>query len=248
MPEMVWRGFVPTDEREFHGEGLRRLRRAQEDVLLLLDRGYRMPQSVKFVGDRFQLSARQRTALMRATCSSAARKGRRSREMPAPPADGTLLIDGFNLVITMEAALSGSTVLRCMDGALRDLCGLRGTYRVIGHTAAALRCICDRLEAWQIARAVWVLDAPVSNSGRLAGCIRAAAVGRPFETGVELTDRADSRLLACSCVATTDSVILDRCAGWVNLAAQLAAALPDFSPVRLDGPDSSPKAERTPER
>lgn len=50
----------------------------------------------------------------------------------------TVHIDGFNTVITLEVALSGSPVFYCRDGALRDLAGLRGTYRVIDKTQEAI--------------------------------------------------------------------------------------------------------------
>ena len=40
--------------------------------------------------------------------------------------DNCLFIDGFNLIITLEVALSGSSVLLGKDQVLRDLAGLRG--------------------------------------------------------------------------------------------------------------------------
>lgn len=235
MPEVVRRGFMSEDAREFHGESLRLLRRAQADIVLLLDRGYGLKQAVTFAGDHYQLSARQRTALTRATCPSAALQSRREREMTVEFAGSTLTIDGFNLLITLEAALSESTVLRCMDGTLRDLCGLRGTYRLIDKTDPALGRIASRLEAMEIRKAVWVLDAPVSNSGRLAARIRRVMEGRPFATEVQLSAHADDLLAGSPEIVTTDSVILDRCGRWVNLAGRTAAGLPGFEPVDLAG-------------
>ena len=40
----------------------------------------------------------------------------------------TVHIDGFNTIITLEVALSGSHVFCCRDDVLRDLAGLRGTH------------------------------------------------------------------------------------------------------------------------
>ena len=61
---------------------------------------------------------------------------------------------------------------------------------------------------------LWVLDAPVSNSGRLAATLRERWT-------VELADNADRRLLELAAegrwLATSDSVLLDRAAGWVGL-------------------------------
>lgn len=47
-------------------------------------------------------------------------------------------IDGFNTVITLEVALSASLLLKCMDGTIRDLAGLRGTYCLIDKTDTAI--------------------------------------------------------------------------------------------------------------
>lgn len=55
----------------------------------------------------------------------------------------------------------------CMDGTYRDLAGLRGTYRLIDKTDAAIRLILSELQRLSVNRAVFWLDAPVSNSGRL---------------------------------------------------------------------------------
>ena len=51
--------------------------------------------------------------------------------------DRTLLVDGFNLIITIEVALSGGLVLDCADGTVRDLAGLRGSYHPVDETDGA---------------------------------------------------------------------------------------------------------------
>lgn len=233
MPEKVRRGFDPSDARWFSAGEVSRLRQAQRDIVWLLDRGYGMEQSVNFVGNRFQFSTRQRVALTRASCPTAVRYARLGREQPVPPYGCVLAVDGFNLVITLETVLSGSTVLRCMDGTLRDLAGVRGSYRLIACTLPAVRLAVEAMADWPVGRLIWVLDAPVSNSGRLAGCIREVSAGSPFPVEVELSTHADARLAAADFVVTTDSVILDHCPGWVNLAPRLAAGRPDFEPVDL---------------
>ena len=40
-------------------------------------------------------------------------------------------IDGFNIIITLEVLLCDSILFSCMDGTIRDLAALRGTYRII---------------------------------------------------------------------------------------------------------------------
>lgn len=131
MDASVRRGSSPDDTRDFTGGGLETLGRASEELCYLLGRGYPDSSAAQFVGNRRQLSLRQRNALMRLTCSDADRDARRAKLLKPDALRGkTVLLDGFNQIITLETALSGSPVLRCMDGAYRDLAGLCGTYPV----------------------------------------------------------------------------------------------------------------------
>ena len=74
------RGPHPGDAKWFRFPQLARLREAAHDVTWLLDRGYPRESAVRFVGDRHQLAARQRLALMRGICSEAERRGRATSE------------------------------------------------------------------------------------------------------------------------------------------------------------------------
>ena len=71
------RGPHPDDARLFGPEAVPLLRYASEDLAWLLSKGYASPSSLKLVGDRYDLVARQRTAVARATCTGdeAARRG-----------------------------------------------------------------------------------------------------------------------------------------------------------------------------
>jgi hypothetical protein len=63
--KIVRRGYDPDDQRIFSSENIAKLRRVQEDVQWLLDRGYKMKQVIEFTGNHYQLSARERTAIQR---------------------------------------------------------------------------------------------------------------------------------------------------------------------------------------
>lgn len=237
MPERVRRGYVPSDAREFGEKELPRLREAQRDVVYLLNRDYGAQRSVTFVGDRFQLSSRQRMALTRASCRDADARGRREKETKGSLAGKTLFVDGFNVIIPLEIALSGSTLLLCMDGAVRDLAGLHGTYRLIDRTDEAVRLIGGYLEAQGAAGAEFYLDSPVSNAGRLKTRILELLGGRGFGLSVSLVKNADLCLWGKENAATGDGVILDHCKSWVNLVPRiLRESLPDFGLVDLSDP------------
>lgn len=237
MPPTVRRGYDPQDQEWFSGPGLSRLQTAEQEVVWLLDRDYPLSSVITLVGGHHQLSARQRTALHRAAASQAACRLRLAKQRPlAAGYLGDIAIDGLNLIITLETALSGSVLIRGADGVLRDLAGLRGTYRLISQTDQAIDLLGQCLSDLNAAAARFYLDAPVSNSGRLRQRILERSSGWGLPVRVDLVPDPDTLLAGQDCVVSSDSVILDRCAGWFNLAAKLAAdRIPQAWIVDLDG-------------
>ncbi|WP_158220156.1 DUF434 domain-containing protein, partial [Tissierella sp. P1] len=65
--KIVKRGFDPNDHKWFSEQSLIKLSIAQEEIEWLLDRNYKLSSILEFVGGHYQLSARQRIALKRAT-------------------------------------------------------------------------------------------------------------------------------------------------------------------------------------
>lgn len=221
-PQATRRGFSPQDIRDFAPDALQRLRVAQQELHWLLDRGYPMQTAVNFIGGHHQLTARQRSALQRATDRTACLKQRQfTRLPPAELPRGPILIDGFNLIITLETALSGSLLICGADDVLRDLAGLRGTYRIIEQTGRALDLIGSLLSACAVPEVHFYLDAPVSNSGRLKQEIMRRAASWSCRTSTLLVPDADGPLSGQERIVSSDSVLLDRCRSWFNLSAML---------------------------
>ena len=212
------RGYVPEDERNFSPAALEKLRTASRHVEYLINEGYDLKQASTFVGNHFLLSERQRLAVMRSLATEEQLRNRREKERE-DPAGREVWIDGFNTVITLEVLLSGSVLFACMDGTVRDLAALRGTYRIIPETADAVRLLLDVLRERGVRSAFFLLDEPVSNSGRLKALIAEAAAGYPFDTDIRILKEVDRALYGKEYVVSSDSVILDRCASWVNLTA-----------------------------
>ena len=238
MPQIVQRGFLPDDNIQFSDAAMQTLLRAQREICFLLDHGFEMEKTVTFVGNHYQLSARQRMALTRASSSQAQLEERAKKRISGALDGRQVQIDGFNLIITLETALSASTLLCCMDGTARDLCGLHGTYRLIDKTEPAVCLILEELRRRGAASAWFWLDAPVSNSGRLRGEIVRLAREMDFPAEVQLVPNADAMLWEQDCAVTSDAVILDRCGSWVNLAREIIdARLPGRCFVKLDGGD-----------
>jgi hypothetical protein len=221
------RGYYPEDERFFAGRGLETLWRSAEELYFLQDRGYQAKSASTFIGNHHLLSERQRVALTRIVATRRDVEARLARrKQPDTIAGETVHIDGFNEIITLEVAQSGSPVFRCMDGAYRDLAGLRGTYRLIDKTDTAIRLLFSALRKLGAGRAVFWLDEPVSNSGRLKTRIAEIAEEERFDVGIELTGRVDEALCKLQNVVTSDSVILDRSKSWLNLSEEIVPGIP----------------------
>ena len=213
------RGPHPEDLRLFDRSQLKRMRAAAEEIVFLLGRGYPSATAVDVVGNHHQLEARQRLALGRMLCSPEQRARRAARAIERTDAKGRmLLIDGFNLIITIEVALSGGLVLDCSDGTVRDLAGLRGSYHPVDETDGALDLIGRELASLSPAGARIFLDAPVSNSGRLRARILDFAHRWPFQVDAEVVPNPDAILARGDNAVSSDSSILDRCSSWLNLA------------------------------
>lgn len=215
------RGYVPTDEKEFSPENQLVLHKAQKDLLYLLEQGYKVKGASTFVGNHYMLSERQRLAIVRATARQSQLHLRREKCIPNTHTASEVVIDGMNVIITLEVALSSSTLIRCMDETVRDLAGLRGTYHLIDKTDIAIRFIGEELAKRDTQKVIFYLDAPVSNTGRLKQRILELYAAYPFQTVVELVASPDAILKKESNVITQDSIILDQCESWINLVADI---------------------------
>jgi hypothetical protein len=72
---------------------------------------------------------------------------------------------------------------------------------------------------WRVATCHWLLDEPVSNSGRLKTLLREVAAEHGWNWEAELVPSPDRVLCQCDqIVATADSHILDSAQRWFNLA------------------------------
>ena len=221
MSKSVQRGYAPEDKTEFGSAAVPRLHKAAQNLYYLLNEGYPIKGASVFVGNHYLLSERQRLALVRAVSSQESIENRKNKELHNLPKDCVVHIDGFNTIITLEVALSGSLLLRCMDGTVRDLAALRGTYRLIDKTSQAIVMIGQMLEKSGIGKAVFYLDSPVSNSGRLKEQIGTLLGDYPFELQLEVIHNVDATLETLENVITSDAIILDKCKSWFNLNSRV---------------------------
>ncbi|UCE99714.1 MAG: DUF434 domain-containing protein [Planctomycetota bacterium] len=237
MPDRrTHRGPHPSDAKLFGSAAIASLRTALADFSLLLTKGYADKSSLKLVGDRFSLTERQRLAIMRSACSDQQLTSRRNREVKIVDLAGQpIIIDGYNILITIEAAMSSGVIFKGRDGCFRDLASIHGTYRKVTETIPAVLLIGKFLKEINVANCLLLLDSPVSNSGRLKTLIAELAEENNWDWEIELLPSPDAKLIKTDLtVASSDSVVLDGCKSWVNLArAIIEERLPKAPLVNL---------------
>lgn len=233
---MSRRGYIPEDEKQFRGQQLKLLKKAADEVQFLLDQGYDVKPTTTFVGNHYMFSERQRLALARSVSAKEWMIKRSDKELLHQGQQNLspmVHIDGFNTIITLEVALSGSPIFSCRDGVLRDLAGLRGTYRIIDKTQKAVELILERLEILHISKACFYLDAPVSNSGRLSSLIRQCAQNYNLLVEVQIIPDVDRVLEQLSGVISSDAIILNRCTSWINIMPEIVEQIESVWMIKL---------------
>ncbi len=195
------------------------------DLSWLLGHGYARASSLKLVGDRYELRERQRLAVARAACPDSARDARQRSQLPADALRSRhVMVDGFNLLVSLEAALGDGVLLLCQDSSVRDMSSVHGSYHAVAETERAILAVGRRLADLGVASAHWLLDSPVSNSGRLAQRIRELATEHRWPWTVEAVFNPDAVLIAApesAVVVSSDSMVIDGASCWFNLAADI---------------------------
>jgi hypothetical protein len=224
MPDKrAHRGPHPKDERLFAPGKLDELRRAGGDYGWLLSRGYSSKAALTLVGDRYQLLARQRMALLRGVVAEHTVATRNGKRLSAERANGRgIAVDGFNCLITVEVALSGGVLLLCLDGVYRDLASVHGTYRRVAETRIALALLTSALDRSRPASVTWYLDKPISNSAKLAGILRETFSTRGLDWRVALVANPDREIAhAGEIAASSDGGVLDSSMAFIDLAGEV---------------------------
>ncbi|WP_281988904.1 DUF434 domain-containing protein [Aquimarina aggregata] len=218
------RGKEASDDRLFGDLIIQeKLKESLKDIYYLLSRGFAEKSTVQLVGNRYKLNARQQKAIHGMSAGTQQIIWRTDHSLsPEQLKDKTLIIDGFNILILLESALSGAYVFKGLDGYYRDLSGVHGTYKRVKKTEEAVLLIGQTLNRLQVASVHWYFDAPVSNSGKLKTILRELAEQNNFSWKIYLDNNPD-KVLATSdhVVVSSDAWILDRAQKNFNLGKYL---------------------------
>ncbi|RZN47569.1 DUF434 domain-containing protein [archaeon] len=180
---------------------------AREELRYLLNRGYRKKAAVEFISNHYELTRDERNLLVRTTFSDEEGAERRTKALSPNALSGRrLLVDTYNVLITLEVVLEGDPLV-CDDDVIRDDAGVFGAYEVSESTYAALEKLVEFVRRTSPAKVVFLIDKDVSHSGELASLIR--SYEWPVDTDTVLSSSVDHDLKHTEgVVATGDSAIL----------------------------------------
>lgn len=214
----VRRGYLPEYEILFRDKSIETMREAVTDALFLLNRGHSLKRAAHIAMEHYQLSDMQRIALTRGICSDEEIMRRQGNMLSRSQTAGqTIYLDGFNAIILMESVVSASPIFRCMDGAIRDLANLKGSYHIIDKTEPAIRLILSELDNLGVEKAIVHIDSPVSNSRNLKRLL--VDLARSYQVGIEvnLIDACDVSFYDRDCVVSGDGIVIDHARTWIPL-------------------------------
>ncbi|MHA1836137.1 MAG: DUF434 domain-containing protein [Candidatus Odinarchaeia archaeon] len=184
---------------------------AAEDLRFLLSRGYNRPTAIKFVGDKYLLNRYERQILFRSVFPKNIVAEVQGKTVTIENIRGTkLAIDGYNVLITLEAILKGDIIILCEDGIIRDISGVFEKYKVGEYTFKALTNIFELLSKHRPKETIFLLDSPISKSGDLAALINDYFKEFRLPGEAKTSKKVDSELLLCEIVATSDHIILNK--------------------------------------
>ena len=204
------------------------LRSAAEDFLYLLDRDYPRRAALQLVGNRYNLDALHREVLHRGVFARAEARERRDRLLEIERlVDSKLLVDGHNVLITVESGLAGRLLIAANDGVIRDVAGVSHRYRISTLTNEAIDTIFQILQKYPPKETLFFLDAPISQSGELAAALRSALKSWNLSGDAQALKVPEIQLIGGEgVVASSDSAVLDGVQRGFDLAATAIKSLP----------------------
>lgn len=201
----------------------RELQEAAEDFRYLLNRGYPRKAALELAGNRYQLISEERQLLHRGVFSDAASTSRQKKKVPVEKIrDRDFAVDGYNVIITIEADLSGRPLVLGDDGFIRDISGLSGNFKKTERTEKTLQLIFDVIKEAKPRQTLFLFDAPISRSGKLAQEVRGRLRKENLPGDAKAVKVPEKILIGFpGTVATSDTVIIDQSEKVVDLAGAI---------------------------
>lgn len=208
------------------------------DYRFLKNNSYPDKAALKLVSDRYRLTGIQRNCLLRGVVATDQCRSRLAKKLAPQAVRGRALgIDWFNVLITLESYLKGAVLFLADDGVIRDSSAVHGSYRRGSRTTRAMDLFWRAVTNLQPGRVDIFIDSPIPHSKEMRDDLAAgrAGAGSAFPCSFTLTKSADYPLKTyAEVVASSDSVIIDRCQAFIDLPRLALETQTQFRAVPLE--------------
>jgi hypothetical protein len=205
-----------------------RMKDASIDLRFLLNRRYDKARAIKFVGNKYQLDKSERHILYRALYSDDEINAIKKKLVPFEQISGKhLVIDGYNVLITVESILHNKTIINCDDGVIRDVSGVFGSYVITPVTNNSLNLILSQIAENPPTLLQFFFDSQVSKSGELSKNVREKINELQLNGDAETVKHVDTTLkkLDCDIVATSDTIIIAQASAVVDIPQRIVEVI-----------------------
>ena len=226
---------------DFSGPYLReKLLKPARDIRSILRWGYPKFATIRFVADHSQLSVEERHILTRVIMPPDRVVSRINKKVACTGIkDKDLLLDGYNVLLSVDSLLKKEPMWFCDDGYIRDTRYYFSKAKQAEDIEEALDLVLKFLSETHPKSVIFLLDAQISRSGELAGFIRRKMKEHGISGEARTSKTADFELKAeggnpekSLIVATSDGIVIDSVLQVLDIPACLMEKM-GIEPVRL---------------
>jgi len=179
------------------------------DAKILLSRGYPKETTFNFVAQKYSLTKSERNYLHRLVHTPEEIKlVKKKLKKPNYITGRHVAVDGFNILITLEAGLRGHNLYICDDGMIRDLESSYGRYKLSEYTHIALNKLTSYIASLKPSKVTFIYDAPISHSGEIASITREILNKYSLKGDATTSKRPDSELTRTGDVVLTSDIVI----------------------------------------
>lgn len=196
------------------------------DLRFLLDRGYSKEPAIRIVADKYRLTKKQRNFLLRAIFSKKEAEEHK-KKLTANVRGKDLIVDGYNVLITVESFLKNKELFLSDDGFVRDVSATFGKYRISRATPKAIAKILNVLKAHHPKSVTFIFDSQVSFSGELCKMFRERMSEVGIKGDARTSENADYTITKTKgIVCTSDRAIIKKVEKVLDLAGNITLGGP----------------------
>lgn len=217
-----------------------RLLKPARDIRSILRWSYPKFATIRFVADHSQLSAEERHILTRVIMPPDKVVSRVRKKIACNGIrDRDLLLDGYNVLLSVDSLLKKEPMWFCDDGYIRDTRYYFSKAKQAEDIGEALDLVLEFFSEARPKSVTFLLDAQISRSGELAGFIRRKLKEQGIPGDAQTSKTADFDLKTEGgkpekqlVVATSDGIVIDSVLQVLDIPACLMEKR-GVEPVRL---------------